>query len=33
LSAVQDLTWEVTEGRMRRLEHLYDRTRFFRRHR
>ena len=33
LSAVQDLTWDVTEGRMRRLEHLYDRTRFFRRHR
>ena len=33
LSAVQDLTWEVTEGRMKRLEELYGRTRFFRRHR
>jgi len=33
LAAVQDLTWEVTEGRMKRLEELYARTRFFRRHR
>ena len=33
LAAVQDLTWGVTEGRMRRLEELYARTRFFRRHR
>jgi len=32
-AAVQDLTWTVTEGRMHRLEHLYVRTRFFRRHR
>ena len=33
LAAVQDLTWGVTEGRMRRLEELYARTRLFRRHR
>ena len=33
LAAVQDLTWDVTEGRMKRLEELYARTRFFRRHR
>ena len=33
LAAVQNLTWDVTEGRMRRLEDLYARTRFFRRHR
>lgn len=33
LTAVQDLTWSVTEGRMKRLEGLYARTRFFRRHR
>lgn len=33
LAAVQDLTWEVTETRMKRLEDLYARTRFFRRHR
>ena len=33
LAAVQNLTWQVTEGRMRRLEDLYARTRFFRRHR
>ena len=33
LAAVQDLTWSVTEGRMVRLEELYARTRFFRRHR
>lgn len=33
LAAVQDLTWGVTEGRMQRLEELYARTRFFRKHR
>lgn len=33
LAAVQDLTWAVTQGRMQRLEGLYARTRFFRRHR
>jgi DNA-binding MurR/RpiR family transcriptional regulator len=33
LAAVQDLTWGVTEGRMKRLEELYGRTRFFRKHR
>jgi len=33
LAAVQDLGWPVTEGRMERLEALYARTRFFRRHR
>ena len=33
LSAVQALTWEVTEPRMKRLEELYTRTRFFRRYR
>jgi DNA-binding MurR/RpiR family transcriptional regulator len=33
LAAVQERTWGVTEGRMRRLEELYARTRFFRRHR
>jgi DNA-binding MurR/RpiR family transcriptional regulator len=33
LAAVQSLTWDVTEGRMQRLEELYARTRFFRRHR
>jgi DNA-binding MurR/RpiR family transcriptional regulator len=33
LAAVQDLTWTVTEARMKRLEDLYARTRFFRRHR
>ena len=33
LAAVQDLTWGVTEGRMRRLEELYARNRFFRKHR
>ena len=31
LAAVQDLTWDVTEGRLKRLETLYDRSRFFRR--
>jgi DNA-binding MurR/RpiR family transcriptional regulator len=33
LAAVQDLTWDVTEGRLQRLETLYDRSRFFRRYR
>lgn len=33
LAAVQDLTWGKTEERMKRLETLYDRSRFFRRHR
>ena len=33
LAAVQGLTWEVTEGRMKRLEELYTRTRLFRRYR
>ncbi|NUB44173.1 MurR/RpiR family transcriptional regulator [Fertoebacter nigrum] len=33
LAAVQGLTWDVTEGRMKRLEDLYARSRFFRRHR
>ena len=33
LAAVQDKTWGVTEGRMKRLEELYGRARFFRRHR
>lgn len=33
LSAVQGLTWETTEGRLKRLEDLYARTRFFRRYR
>ncbi len=33
LAAVQDLGWGVTEERMRRLEALYDRSRFFRRYR
>ena len=33
LAAVQSLTWDETEGRMKRLEELYARTRFFRRHR
>ncbi len=33
LAAVQDLTWGITAGRMRRLEELYARTKFFRRHR
>lgn len=33
LASVQDLTWSVTEGRMKRMEELYDRTRFFRRYR
>ncbi len=33
LSAVQSLTWDRTEPRMKRLEELYDRSRFFRRHR
>ena len=33
LAAVQDLTWGVTEARMKRLEDLYVRTRLFRRYR
>lgn len=33
LAAVQDLAWDVTEARMKRLEALYDRSRFFRRYR
>ena len=33
LAAVQNATWAVTEPRLRRLEELYARTRFFRRHR
>ena len=33
LSAVQNVTWGVTEGRMQRLEELYARARFFRKHR
>ena len=33
LAAVQGLTWDVTEPRMKRLEELYTRTRFFRRYR
>jgi DNA-binding MurR/RpiR family transcriptional regulator len=33
LAAVQSLTWDQTETRLKRLETLYDRSRFFRRHR
>lgn len=33
LASVQDRTWSVTEPRLKRLEALYDRSRFFRRHR
>lgn len=33
LASVQARTWERTEPRMKRLEELYSRTRFFRRHR
>ncbi len=33
LAAVQTLTWGETEGRLKRLETLYDRSRFFRRYR
>ncbi|MBO4168600.1 MurR/RpiR family transcriptional regulator [Cereibacter azotoformans] len=33
ISAVQSLTWEQTEARMKRLEELYARSRVFRRHR
>lgn len=33
LSAVQSLTWAETESRLKRLETLYDRSRFFRRFR
>lgn len=31
LASVQGLTWDQTEGRLKRLEGLYDRSRFFRR--
>ncbi len=33
LAAVQGLTWDHTAPRLKRLETLYDRSRFFRRHR
>ncbi len=33
LAAVQSMTWQDTEARMKRLEELYARTRFFRRYR
>jgi DNA-binding MurR/RpiR family transcriptional regulator len=33
LASVQQRTWDVTEPRMRKLEDLYTRTRFFRRYR
>lgn len=33
LAAVQSLTWPETAGRLKRLEELYARSRFFRRHR
>ena len=33
LAAVQSLTWDATESRLKRLETLYDRSRFFRRYR
>jgi len=33
LASVQDRTWALTEGRLKRLEDLYARARFFRRHR
>ncbi|MDZ4094064.1 MAG: MurR/RpiR family transcriptional regulator [Paracoccaceae bacterium] len=33
LAAVQSLTWGETEGRLKRMEDLYTRSRFFRRHR
>ncbi|AWB49420.1 RpiR family transcriptional regulator [Gemmobacter aquarius] len=33
LASVQDRTWATTEGRLKRLEDLYTRARFFRRHR
>jgi DNA-binding MurR/RpiR family transcriptional regulator len=33
LAAVQNLTWEETQARMKRLEDLYARARFFRRSR
>ncbi|UXU74392.1 MULTISPECIES: MurR/RpiR family transcriptional regulator [unclassified Paracoccus (in: a-proteobacteria)] len=33
LTAVQTLSWDETEPRLKRLETLYDRARFFRRHR
>jgi hypothetical protein len=31
MAAVQSLTWEDTQARMKRLEELYSRARFFRR--
>ncbi len=33
LSAVQSLTWSITQERLKRLEDLYQQSRFFRRHR
>ena len=33
LASVQSLTWAETEGRLKRMEDLYARSRFFRRHR
>jgi DNA-binding MurR/RpiR family transcriptional regulator len=33
IAAVQGLTWDQTEGRMKRLENLFAQSRFFRRHR
>ena len=33
LASVQALTWAETEARLKRLEGLYDRSRFFRRNR
>lgn len=32
MAAVQSLTWDETQARLKRLEELYERTRFFRRH-
>lgn len=32
LAGVQDMRWEITQGRMKRPEELYARTRFFRRY-
>jgi hypothetical protein len=33
LAAVQDLTWDTTQVRMKNLEDLYARSRFFRKYR
>ena len=33
LASVQAQTWDVTQGRLKQLEDLYARSRFFRRHR